>query len=70
MPESQGLNLPREMYVRLQRVVEASGGTFSSVEEYVLFVLDEVLKDTEAAQKLSPEDERDIQDRLKKLGYV
>jgi hypothetical protein len=40
------------------------------VEEYVEFVLREVVKDEEEKQKYSKEDEEQIKQRLKSLGYL
>jgi len=42
---------------------------FNSVDEYVIFVLEEVLKDEEE-QALSKEDEEEVKKRLKALGYL
>lgn len=48
------------------------GTEFSSVEEYVNFVLEEVLKDDEEEFEfeLSEEDEEKIKERLRSLGYL
>lgn len=70
MVEFTYLKVPKTVYNRLQRVVDSSGGTFSSVEEYATFVLEEVLKDTEGGRELNPKEEAEVQERLKKLGYV
>jgi Arc/MetJ-type ribon-helix-helix transcriptional regulator len=59
--------LPDDLYERIgQRV---NGTEFKSVDEYVIFVLEEVLKD-EDEQALSEEEEEEIKRGLKSLGYL
>ena len=55
-----------------EQIAERSKTTgFNSVDEYVIFVMEEVLKDDdEEAQPMSKEDEEEIQKRLRALGYT
>jgi hypothetical protein len=43
---------------------------FKTVEDYVAFVLTQVLKEDRQEQPLSTDDEEKIKDRLKALGYL
>lgn len=46
---------------------------FKSVEEYIIFVLEEVVKDEEEGQEeyaFSEEDEEKVKNRLRALGYL
>lgn len=45
---------------------------FKSVAEYITFVLKEVLEDknTASASGLTPEEENQVKENLKKLGYL
>ena len=56
--EKRTLSLPAELYGRIEERVKAT--EFGSVDEYVIFVLDEVLKEEEA----------EVKKRLKALGYL
>ncbi|RLG55694.1 MAG: CopG family transcriptional regulator [Candidatus Hydrothermarchaeota archaeon] len=60
-----------EIYEKIKERIK--GTEFSSVEEYVNFVLEEVLKDEDEEEfefELSEEDEEKIKERLKSLGYL
>ena len=77
-PLSEGINpvstlksvvLPAELYNRIEERVNATG--FSSVDEYVGFVLEEVLKEeVEEEKAFSKEEEEEVKKRLKALGYL
>jgi hypothetical protein len=67
--EKKAICVPAEMYERIKERAENSG--FASVEEYVGFILSEVLKEEgyeEAA--INPEQEEEIKKRLRALGYM
>ena len=73
MSEEQGnkaVSISAELYGKIAERVEATG--FSSVEEYVTFVLEEVLKDDGEEEKVafSKEEEEEVKKRLKALGYL
>ena len=60
-----------EIYEKIKERIK--GIEFSSVEEYVNFVLEEVLKDEDKEEfefELSEEDEEKIKERLRSLGYL
>ena len=61
--------------MRLIEEIEGRIGAteFESVEEYVTFVLEEVIKDVdeeEPEEVFSEEDEAKVKERLKALGYI
>ena len=67
--EKKAVLLPAELYNRVEERAKATG--FGSVEEYVSFVLEEVLREDEEAEKaFSPEEEEEVKKRLRALGYL
>jgi len=65
--------LPRsseELVDEISRRVDQIGGEFKTVEEYVEFVLTEILKEDEQEQAYTPEEEEEIKERLRRLGYI
>ena len=60
--------LSAELYNRIGERAKATG--FDSVDEYVIFVLEEVLKEEGGEQVISKEDEEEVKKRLKALGYL
>ena len=57
-----------DIYRRIQERVEATG--FGSVDEYVAFVMEEVLKDEGEEEVFSKEEEEEVKKRLRALGYL
>jgi len=67
--EKKAVLLPAELYNRIEERAKATG--FGSVEEYVSFVLEEVLKEDEEEERgFSPEEEEEVKKRLRALGYL
>jgi len=67
--ESKGVFLSAELYDRIEERVRETG--FSSVDEYVTFVLEEVLKEEGEEEKaFSKEEEEEVKKRLRALGYL
>ncbi len=67
--ESKGVFLSAELYDRIGERVRETG--FSSVDEYVTFVLEEVLKEEgEGEAAFSKEEEEEVKKRLRALGYL
>ena len=62
--------IPKKLYELLEKAVRESGGEFKSVEEYVAFVLEEVLSGEEEETVYTPEEEEEIKKRLRALGYL
>jgi len=66
------IEISEEIYEKIKNVVEKSS-EFASVEDYVNFVLEEVLKDEDGGEKkvvYSKEDEEKVKERLRGLGYL
>jgi hypothetical protein len=60
--------ISKKLYNEIKKRVEESQDAFKSIEEYVEFVLNEVVKEEELSY--SPEEEEEIKRRLKSLGYL
>lgn len=65
--EKKAVLLPAELHRQILERVKATG--FSSVDEYVIFVLEEVLKEDGDERAFSKEEE-EVKKRLKSLGYL
>jgi len=68
--EFVNIRIPKSLYEEISRRVKESGGEFKDVEEYVTFVLNEVVKEDEEENVYTPEEEEEIKRRLKRLGYL
>ena len=65
--EKKTVFLPAELYSGIEEGVNATD--FDSVDEYVEFVLEEVVREEEE-RALSEEEEREVKKRLKDLRYL
>lgn len=66
------INIPEELYVKIQKRVEESK-EFDSVDEYVKYVLEQVVEKIEEKKEekaYSKEDEEKVKERLRSLGYL
>jgi len=65
------VNISEELYAKIQKRVEESK-EFNSVDEYVKYVLEQVVEKTEEKkeQPYSKEDEEKVKERLRSLGYL
>jgi Arc/MetJ-type ribon-helix-helix transcriptional regulator len=72
MVEKVSVRIPKDVYEGVKRRVEAS--EFKSVEEYVTYVLRQVLEqvndESSRQEAYSKEDEEKIKERLRNLGYL
>ena len=68
--ETKAVSLSAELYGRIEERARDTG--FGSVEEYVTFVLEEVLKDEgeETGVAFTKEEEEEVKKRLRSLGYL
>jgi len=68
--ESKAVFLPVELYSKIEQRIAAT--EFRSVDEYVAFVLEEVLKEEgeEEDRAFSKEEEEQVKSRLRALGYL
>jgi Arc/MetJ-type ribon-helix-helix transcriptional regulator len=62
------LKIPRPIYNKLKTIIEGSG--FSSVNEFVVYVLRDLIASREDKKELSPSEVEAIRQRLKNLGYL
>ena len=63
------VKIPKHLIDQIQTQVDQSQGEFKTPEEYIEYVLTEVLKDDED-EKPTPEEEEAIKNRLRALGYI
>jgi Arc/MetJ-type ribon-helix-helix transcriptional regulator len=64
------VNVSKDLYELVKCRVNESGGEFKSVEDYIDFVLREVVKEEEEnIEQKNCNDEEQIKKRLKNLGY-
>ena len=66
--EKKTVQLPAELYSKVKERVKATD--FGSVDEYVEFVLAEVVKEEEEEKAFSDEEEKLVKKRLRDLGYL
>jgi len=66
--ERKAVYVSSDVYQKIQERVEATG--FGSVDEYVAFVMEEVLKDEDEEEVFSKEEEEEVKKRLRALGYL
>ena len=64
--KSKVVSLPTELYSRIEERAKSTG--FDSIDDYVAFVLGEVIKE-EGEADISKEDEAEVKRRLRSLGY-
>ena len=64
--EKRTVSLPTELYDRIDERAKAT--EFDSVDDYVIFVLEEVLKE-EGEEGKSASSEEEVKKRLRALGY-
>ena len=65
------VKIPRALYDTILKRVEESQGEFKDAEEYIEFVLNEIVKEEDETEApYTPEEEEMVKKRLKKLGYL
>jgi len=67
--EKVSIEISKEIYEKLKKVVEESGGEFKSINELAEFILREALSEEEETV-YTPEEEEEIKRRLRSLGYI
>jgi len=70
MVEKLNVKISKTLINKIQKQVEESQGEFKSVEDYIEFVLTELLKEDELEQVYTPEEEEKLKERLRALGYI
>jgi len=61
------LKIPRPLYDKIKSVIEGSG--FGSVNEFVVYILRDLVSQNKERRDLSAEEIEAIRQRLKNLGY-
>ncbi|NPB00151.1 MAG: CopG family transcriptional regulator [Crenarchaeota archaeon] len=69
MSEKVTIQISKELYEKARQYIEKIGG-FNSVEEFIEFVLNEVLSEETSETTLSKEEEELVKQRLRSLGYL
>jgi len=67
--EKESVLIPKALYQRIEEAVKEST-EFDSVDDYVTFVMEEVLREEDEKPALTIEEEEAIKKRLKALGYM
>ncbi len=65
--EYTSVSIPRPLYEKTKKLIENSG--FTSVSDFVTFILREILADIELNKK-DITDKRTVIERLRALGYI
>ncbi|MDH5440621.1 MAG: CopG family transcriptional regulator [Candidatus Bathyarchaeota archaeon] len=69
--EYVAVKIPRTLYDTILKRVEESQGEFKDAQEYIEFVLNEIVKEEDETETpYTPEEEEMVKKRLKKLGYL
>ncbi len=71
MPEEEfvSINIPKRIYDKIVNEIKDST-EFKSPEDFVTYVLEQVLEEEEEESVYSEEEEEAIKDRLRSLGYL
>jgi Arc/MetJ-type ribon-helix-helix transcriptional regulator len=64
--EFVSLRIPKDLFEEISRRINGTG--FKSVSEYVAFVLEEAVSEEE--EVYSAEEEEEVKERLRGLGYL
>jgi len=68
--ETVSIEISKELYEKIKKYIEENGG-FSSVREFIEFVVNEVLSaEEEAGAGYTKEEEEKVKERLRSLGYL
>ena len=64
------IKIPRELYQKLRKIIAGTG--FSSVNEFIVFVMRSVASGGEISSEdqLTAEEIKAVRERLKRLGYL
>ena len=70
MPDRVTIKIPRELYEKLQEMIEDTG--FSSVTEFIVFVMRSLASSGKIKEEdtLTEEEVKAIRERLRRLGYL
>ncbi|NMC06580.1 MAG: CopG family transcriptional regulator [Candidatus Lokiarchaeota archaeon] len=70
---AKDVKIPASLHARIEKRLPSTG--FPTVSDYVAYLIREVLDSIEREEKkdkkdFTPEEEREIEDRLRNLGYI
>ena len=65
-----GIEIQKVLYNKIEKRVKTLNAGFKNVEEYVAFVLEEVLIEEEERVDTYQGEDEEIKSRLKSLGYI
>lgn len=70
MADNVNVGIPKKLYEKIEKRLE--GTEFSSVSDYVAFVLTELMvaEAQDSGTAMSAQDDKKVKDRLKSLGYM
>ncbi len=68
MSDTREISIPSNLYLKAQKWIEENGG-FESVDELVKFLIEEFISE-DTGEAYSPEEEEEIKERLRRLGYI
>ncbi|MEN3044232.1 MAG: CopG family transcriptional regulator [Candidatus Hydrothermales bacterium] len=69
MKDKVTIKIPRPLYHKLKKIIEGTG--FSSVNEFIVYVLRDLASAKEEYQEdFTKEEINKIKEKLKKLGYL
>lgn len=68
MGDTKEISIPSDLFRKAQKWIEENGG-FESVDELVKFLIEEFISE-DAEEVYSPEEEEEIKERLRRLGYI
>ncbi len=60
--------IKKELYDKIKKIVEEGG--FSSVEDFVEYLIEQAIEMEEGETEFTPEDKDKVSERLKDLGYI
>ncbi|MEM0141468.1 MAG: ribbon-helix-helix domain-containing protein [Thermoplasmatales archaeon] len=62
------VSIPTPLFEKIEEKIKGTG--FTSVSDYVTFVLREILSHGSGNEAFSEEDEKKVKERLRSLGYL
>jgi len=63
------LKIPKDLYERALKFLEENKSAFSTLEDLIIFLLKETVSERES-EELTPEEEKELEERLRDLGYI
>jgi len=64
------ISISNELYDLIFKRIAKTNEEFSSVDDYVEFVLNELFEDELKTEEISDEEKEKIEKELKKMGYI